>query len=71
MLKIGDRVDSLKYGRGTIICVDTTNLENLPYLIEFDIENKEDLHSGGGRGKENKCLWCTDKNASSYEYIVK
>lgn len=70
MLKVGDRVDSLKYGRGTIICVDTNKVENLPYLVQFDYANKEDLHSGGGRGEDNKCLWCTDGNASSYEYII-
>ena len=70
MLKVGDRVDSLKYGRGTIIYVDIKNVENLPYLVQFDYENKEDLHSGGCRGEDNKCLWCTDKDASSYEYII-
>ena len=70
MLKIGDRVNSLKYGNGTIICVDTNKVENLPYLVEFDYANKEDLHSGGGRGESDKCLWCTDGNASSYEYII-
>lgn len=69
MLKVGDRVNSLKYGNGTIIYVDIDKMENLPYLVEFDNENKG-LHAGGGRGRDNKCWWCTDKTDEDYENVI-
>lgn len=66
MLKIGDRVHSLRYGRGTIIFIDNEN--SLPYLVKFDNEN-DHLHAGGGRGEDNKCWWCTDRINKNYESI--
>ena len=59
-MNVGDRVSHGTYGEGNVILVFQDSYE-LPILVQFDNEHR-DLHDGQGKGKENHCYFCAEKD---------